>query len=165
MVIPADVTVVKLNPQGVPKIQYQGEIAERVSNGIIISAYWRHSAKDLGYVCFEPGDHFTEYYFTDHWYNIFDIASANGQRKGWYCNMAQPAMIVGDRVEQIDLLLDVWVDPRGVPLVLDEDEFERDTTLNEAQRAGAQQGLRDILRMVEKQEEPFVFMSLPEMGR
>jgi len=159
------ITVIKLNPQGVPKIQYQGEIAERLSNGIIVSAHWTHSARDLGYVRFEPGDRFTEYYYTDRWYNIFDIVSADGQRKGWYCNMAQPATISEDRIEQIDLLLDVWVDPRGVPLVLDEDEFAGDATLSEEQRAGAQQGLRDILRMAAACEKPFVFMSLPEMER
>lgn len=159
------ITVVKLNPQGVPKIQYAGELSKRVPNGVVISALWTHSVKDLGYTRFEPGDHFTEYYFTDRWFNIFDIAAANGERKGWYCNMAQPATITDDRIEQIDLLLDVWVDPRGVPLVLDEDEFASDTTLSEEQRAGAQQGLRDILRMVAEHEEPFVFLSLPEMGR
>lgn len=159
------ITVVKLNPQGVPKIQYAGELSKRMPNGVVISAIWRLSAKDLGYTRFEPGDHFTEYYFTDRWFNIFDIASADGERKGWYCNMAQPATLTSGRIEQIDLLLDVWIDPRGVPLVLDEDEFASDTTMSEEQRAGAQQGLRDILRMVAEQEEPFVFTSLPEMGR
>lgn len=115
------ITVVKLNPQGVPKIQYAGELSKRMPNGVVISALWAHPVKDLGYTRFEPGDHFTEYYFTDRWFNIFDIAAADGERKGWYCNMAQPATITDDCIEQIDLLLDVWVDPRGVPLVLDED--------------------------------------------
>jgi predicted RNA-binding protein associated with RNAse of E/G family len=155
------ITVVKLNPQGVRKIQYSGELSKRMSNGVVISALWTHLAKDLGYTRFEPGDHFTEYYYTDRWFNIFDIASADGQRKGWYCNMAQPATIAENRIEQIDLLLDVWVDPRGNPLVLDEDEFVSDTTLSEEQRAGARQGLQDILRMVAAQEEPFVFLSFP----
>jgi uncharacterized protein len=159
------VTVVKLNPHGEPKIQYTGEVVRRLSNGVVISAFWKHPPKDLGYTRFEPGDHFTEYYFADRWYNIFDIVSAGGQRKGWYCNVAQPAMIFDNRIEQIDLLLDVWVDPQGRPLVLDQDEFDADMTMSDEQRARARQGLQDLLQVITAQEEPFVFMSLPETGR
>lgn len=149
------ITVVKLNPVGEPKIHYTGEIVRHLTNGVVISAFWRHPPKDLGYTCFEPGDHFTEYYYTDCWYNIFDIASASGERKGWYCNIAEPALIFDNRIEQVDLLLDVWVDQHGVPLVLDEDEFDADTTMSEEQRLGARQGLRDLLRVIAGQEEPF----------
>jgi hypothetical protein len=159
------ITVVKLNPPGEPKITYTGEIARRLSNGVVVTALWRHAPKDLGYTCFEPGDHFTEYYYSDRWYNIFDIVSATGERKGWYCNIAQPAMIYDDRIEQVDLLLDVWVDRQGVPLVLDENEFDADMSMSDEQRAGARQGLQDLLRVIAAQDEPFVFMSLPEAGR
>ncbi|HEV2580556.1 MAG TPA: DUF402 domain-containing protein [Ktedonobacteraceae bacterium] len=149
------ITVVKLNPPGEPKITYTGEVAWHVPNGVVISAVWRHPPKDLGYARFEPGDHFTEYYYSDRWYNIFDIVSAVGERKGWYCNVAQPAMIFEDRIEQVDLLLDVWVDRQGVPLVLDEDEFETDTSMSDEQRAGARQGLQDLLQVIAAQDEPF----------
>src|SRR5438270_13645773 len=151
------ITVVKLNPRGETRIQYSGEIVERLADGIVIQAYWRHAPKELGYTRFEPGDRFTEYYYTDRWFNIFDIASAAGQRKGWYCNVAQPASIYADSIEQVDLLLDVWVDPGGTPLVLDEDEFAGDTTLSDEQRAGAHQGLHDLLQMIAAQAEPFTY--------
>ncbi len=78
------ITVVKQNPRGEPKIQYQGEILERLASGVIIQAYWSQATKHLGYTTFEPGDRFIEYYYTNRWYNIFDIADANGVRKGWY---------------------------------------------------------------------------------
>ena len=159
------ITVVKLNSRGEKKIQYAGEIVARLADGIVIEAYWRHAPKELGYTRFEPGDRFTEYYYTDRWFNIFDIATAGGQRKGWYCNVTQPATISDEHIEQVDLLLDVWVDPDGTPLVLDEDEFEADTTLSDEQRAGAHQGLQDLLQMIAEQTEPFAFTSLPEMGR
>ena len=158
------VTVVKLNTSGVAKIQYEGEIVKHLVDGVVIQAYWKQAAKDLGYVRFEPGDRFTEYYYSDRWYNIFDIANAAGQRKGWYCNIAQPASIFDERIEQVDLLLDVWVDPRGVPLVLDEDEFEADNTLNAELRKRARDGLRELLEMIAAQKEPFVYTS-PAEGR
>ena len=155
------ITVVKLNPRGEPQTRYQGEIVARSTAGIVIQAYWRHAPKELGYTRFEPGDRFTEYYYTDRWFNIFDIASAGGQRKGWYCNIAQPASISAGTIEQVDLLLDVWVDPRGTPLVLDEDEFAADTALSAEQRAGAQQGLQALLQMITEQRQPFIYTPLP----
>ena len=70
------ITVVKQNPLGEAKVQYQGEIVERTSHKVIIQAFWTRATKNLGYTSFEPGDHFIEYYYTDRWFNIFDIANA-----------------------------------------------------------------------------------------
>jgi uncharacterized protein len=156
------ITVHKLNSLGEIKIQYQGEIIERLADRIIIQAYWELPLKDLGYTCFEPGDRFTEYYYTNRWFNIFDISNASNERKGWYCNIAEPAAINDDQIKQKDLLLDVWVDPWGTPLLLDEDEFEADTTLGNAQRQGARQGLHDLLQMIIAQTAPFSFKSIAE---
>ncbi len=156
----AMITVNKLNPLGEKTIQYQGEVLARLVDGIIIQAYWNHSPKDLGYVCFEPGDGFIEYYYANRWFNIFEISDASNKRKGWYCNIAEPADIREDQILQKDLLLDVWVDPAGNPLILDEDEFEADTKLDERQRQGARQGLRDLLQIIAAQIGPFSFKPL-----
>jgi uncharacterized protein len=156
------ITVSKLNSLGETKIQYQGEIVEHLSNGVVIQAYWKYPTKDLGYTRFEPGDRFIEYYYTNQWFNIFDISTTDGKRKGWYCNVAEPALIHDDHIEQVDLLLDVWVDPGGGLLLLDEDEFESDTTLNDKQRSGARQGLHDLLQMIAAQAEPFLYTSFVE---
>ncbi len=158
----AIITVNKLNSLGEIKIQYQGEVLERSVDRIIIQAFWKHPLKDLGYVCFEPGDRFIEYYYTNRWFNIFDISNANNERKGWYCNIAEPADIYEDQIKQKDLLIDVWVNPRGSTLLLDEDEFEVDTTLDEIQRQGAQQGLQELMQMIASQTAPFSYKSLTE---
>jgi uncharacterized protein len=156
------ITVSKRNSLGETKIQYQGEIVERLTNGVVILAFWQQPIKDLGYACFEPGDRFLEYYYTDRWFNIFDISTVSGKRKGWYCNIAEPASIGIDHIEQIDLLLDVWVDPMGIPLLLDEDEFDADTTLTDEQRQGARQGLHDLLQLIAAQVDPFSYKPLAE---
>jgi predicted RNA-binding protein associated with RNAse of E/G family len=153
------VTVVKLNTAGETKIQYEGEIVRHLEHGVVIQAYWKRGTTDLGYVRFEPGDSFTEYYYSDRWYNIFDIADATGQRKGWYCNIAQPASIFDGRIEQVDLLLDVWVDPRGKPLVLDEDEFAADQMMSAEVRQGALDALHELLEVIAAQREPFAYAS------
>jgi protein associated with RNAse G/E len=156
------ITVSKLNSLGETKIQYQGEIVEHLANGLVIQAYWKYPTKDLGYTRFEPGDRFIEYYYTNRWFNIFDISTTDGKRKGWYCNVAEPALIHDDHIEQVDLLLDVWLDPGGGLLLLDEDEFEADTTLTNKQRRGARQGLHELLQMIAVQAEPFLFASFVE---
>ncbi len=150
------ITVVKQNALGEARVHYQGEIIERSPRMVVIRAYWTFPARDLGYTDFQVGDRFIEYYYADRWFNIFDIASAGGERKGWYCNIAQPAVLFDDRIEQVDLLLDVWVDPTGTTLVLDEDEFRNDPTLTAEQRTGAQEGLQILLRNIAQREGPFV---------
>lgn len=149
------ITVIKRNPVGEEQIRYTGEVVERRGNGVVIEAYWTREAKDLGYTRFEPGDRFIEYYYADRWYNIFAISGKDGNKKGWYCNVAAPAVISADSIEQNDLLLDVWVDTAGKPLVLDEDEFEANTTLTDEQREGARQGLRDLLGMIAQHKDMF----------
>lgn len=149
------ITVVKRNPAGEEVTRYAGEVNERTDHGVVIEARWTRAAKELGYTRFEPEDYFVEYYYTDRWYNIFAISGRDGKRKGWYCNVAEPAVISNDTIEQVDLYLDVWVDPAGKPLVLDEDEFEADMTLSYEQRNKAQQGLRDLLTMIAQREDIF----------
>lgn len=149
------VTVVKLSPRGEEKTRYEGDIVRQDARSVVIAARWTRKRHDLGYVVFEPGDHFTEYYYSNRWYNIFDIADSDGTRKGWYCNVAAPADIGSEYIRQVDLLLDVWVDPDGRTLVLDEDEFAADTSLTDEQRAGAKAGLQSLQHLITNRQEMF----------
>jgi hypothetical protein len=149
------ITVIKKNPQGEAKFSYQGTILAATSRVCVIRAIWIWPDRDLGYVRFETGDRFTEYYYTDRWFNIFEIVGKDGERKGWYCNIAEPAVIEDSRIEQVDLLLDVWVDGRGRAQILDEAEFNADQTLSEEQRRGARRGLQELLEMIARREGPF----------
>ncbi|HEX4203193.1 MAG TPA: DUF402 domain-containing protein [Ktedonobacteraceae bacterium] len=149
------INISKLNPRHEEKVRYHGEVLERTAQRVIVQAYWSHPALDLGYTQFVPGDHFLEYYYTDRWFNIFDIRGKTGQRKGWYCNIAEPAIIAQSHIEQVDLYLDVWVNPEGQTRVLDEDEFHAATILNAEQRSGAQHGLQMLLSTVAARQEAF----------
>jgi uncharacterized protein len=155
------ITVVKLDPLGNEKIRYKGDIITRSPACVVVEATWTLPVRDLAYARFEPGDLFTEYYYVDRWFNIVDIKSANGSRKGWYCNITEPAMIYQDHIKQVDLLLDVWVNPVGETLLLDEDEFTQDTTLNDHQRNGARLGLQALLAMLAARQETFAVLANP----
>lgn len=149
------ITVVKLDPRGKEKIRYQAQVLAHLENGVVVEAYWNHPRRDLGYAVFETGDRFTEYFYTNRWFNVFAIFTANGIHKGWYCNVAAPAQVSDEYIEQIDLLLDVWVSSTGQPIILDEDEFAAAMTLTEQQRSGAQQGLQELLSLIAMRHEPF----------
>ncbi|GHO89059.1 DUF402 domain-containing protein [Dictyobacter formicarum] len=154
------ITVIKLDPLGAEKIRYSGDVLKQSSREIVVQASWTMAERDLGYTRFEPGDRFVEYYYADRWFNIFDITHKDGRRKGWYCNIAEPARIRETCIKQVDLFLDVWVDVSGIPLLLDEDEFTMAAMLTTSQRQGARQGLQALLQMVENRQE--VFSSLAE---
>lgn len=150
------ITVHKLNSQGQVVLSYHAELAETLPTGVILRARWTRKPHDLGYTVFEPGDHFTEYFYTDRWHNIFEIRSGTTSAlKGWYCNVARPATISAEVVAAEDLFLDVWVRPDGSWLVLDEDEFSADQTLDAHTRAAALQALEHLLHEIAAHQPPF----------
>jgi predicted RNA-binding protein associated with RNAse of E/G family len=75
-------------------------------------------------IVLKRGDRFVETFYTDRWYNIFEIYDRDdGRLKGWYCNIGYPAVLEKNIVSYIDLALDLWVATDGKQAVLDEDEF------------------------------------------
>jgi hypothetical protein len=149
------IQVHKLDAGGATALIYEAEVAERLADGVRLDALWTRPTTDLGYVIFETGDHFTEWYYSDRWYNIFEITSPDGPLKGWYCNVAAPAEIGDDQLFCRDLLLDLWVTPEGATLVLDEDEFAAETALDDATRDQALAGLAELQRLVAHRQGPF----------
>ena len=119
------ITVHLLKPGKGTTITYQAELLHHTPSEIKILAIWDRPTLDLGYVQFETGDHFYEYYYTERWYNVFEIRTAAGSLKGWYCNVTRPAHFDGGTLTSEDLELDLFGLPdRASMLRLDEDEFE-----------------------------------------
>jgi hypothetical protein len=145
----------KLNTRGELVVTYEGELAERLPDGVLLDARWTRPPLPLGYTTFAPGDRFREWYYTDRCYSIFEIASPNGTLKGWYCNIAEPAVIAENTITYRDLLLDLWVAHDGALTVLDEDEFAADHTLGAATRSAAWAALDELRRRVGAREPPF----------
>jgi predicted RNA-binding protein associated with RNAse of E/G family len=109
---------------------------------------------DLGFVILDPDDRWTEYFFADRWYNIFEIRAGDGFLKGWYCNITRPAYIGPDEVAAEDLALDLWVTPGGDMQVLDEDEFAA-LALSSTEREAARKALADLQARVTRRDPPF----------
>ncbi len=156
------VTVVKMDAQHRVRLAYPVEVVARRPHGVIVQAPWGFPARDLGCVRFEPGDWFTEHYYTDRWFNVQEVVRADGRRKGWYCDIAEPTVIAAEQIRLIDLELDVWVSAAGEAVVLDKDEFRASRELSAAQRAGARQGMRALLQLLEQRQDAFAGLRPPE---
>jgi protein associated with RNAse G/E len=119
------ITVNLLKPGKGATITYQGELLYEAPGEIVILARWERPALELGYITFETGDCFYEHYYSERWYNVFEIRGATGRLKGWYCNVTRPAHFDGNTITSEDLELDLFVSPDHATIArLDEDEFE-----------------------------------------
>ncbi|KJK36139.1 RNA-binding protein AU-1 [Streptomyces variegatus] len=117
-----DVVLVKA---GRTKIRYTGELLTDDGTRVAVRAPWAGSGvRDFGFVRFEPGDVFTEYYWRDRWYAVKEVRSATGALKGWYCDVTRPARRSAAELVVEDLDLDLWRSADGTDVRrLDEDEF------------------------------------------
>jgi uncharacterized protein len=154
-------TVKKLNPHHEVIIAYDGVVLARTPETIVLEARFNRETLDLGYTVLEPHDRFVEHFFADRWYNIFEIHSVHDDHlKGWYCNIAQPATFNADTIEQIDLALDVWIDPDGSYRVLDQDEFAA-LDLDRITRLRAQQAVGELIYLLYHRAAPFTAVDRP----
>lgn len=120
------IDVVKLDPNGREVFRYPGWELARNDYSITLEAFFSWGDTPVREVLLQQGDRFVETYFTDRWYNIFEIyAHDTGDLKAFYCNIGFPAQITNGVVSYKDLALDLLVLPDGRQFVLDEDEFYR----------------------------------------
>ncbi|GAB4459162.1 MAG: hypothetical protein Kow0070_13810 [Anaerolineales bacterium] len=138
------IMVLKKNLAGEVTWQYDGVVLRREPNAVVLEAFFDREDRPFMDTILKKGDRFVEHYYSDRWYNIFEIYDRDdGQVKGWYCNVGMPAVIEDGVVSYVDLALDLWVSADGKQTVLDEDEFA-ELPLDDALRAGALKGLDEL---------------------
>ncbi len=120
----AEVSVV-LVKAGRTKIRYAATLLHDDGTRLAVRAPWAgDGVRDFGFVRFEAGDVFTEYYWRDRWYAVKEVRTAAGALKGWYCDVTRPAELAGTELVVEDLDLDLWRSADGTDVRrLDEDEF------------------------------------------
>ncbi|OGO37903.1 MAG: hypothetical protein A2Z03_08090, partial [Chloroflexi bacterium RBG_16_56_8] len=120
------IKVLKRNLAGEVTWHYEGRVLRRLPHALVLEAFFNRPDLPFMNILLKEGDRFVETFYTDRWYNIFEIYDRDdGLLKGWYCNIGQPAIIENDSVSYVDLALDLWVSADGKQTVLDQDEFEK----------------------------------------
>jgi protein associated with RNAse G/E len=140
------------------------EELRRDSASVTVRTTWPLDPLDLGILRFETGDIFVETYYADRWYNIFQVHGPDGRLKGWYCNIARPAVISADTIDSEDLELDLIVAPdRRVVRLDDEEEYAaRGLMHSEPEAHAAAIGAVEELRaLIAAGAGPFAFSSHP----
>lgn len=149
------ITVSKRDHRGALKLQYSGEVVRRGATWVCLRARFNFDRVDLGLVVLRRGDVFTEWFYSDRWYNVFRVEDGDdGHLKGWYCNITRPAVITAEAVSADDLALDVYVMPDGDLHLLDEEEFAA-LELSAQERAAAGHAVETIRRAVATRQAPF----------
>ena len=130
-VSPGSPITVRLLKAPRPDVEYPAVVRHDDGEHLAVVAPWfGDAARDMGFARFEPGDMWTEHYWRSRWYSIKEVRTGAGELKGWYCDVARPAVAVADapdgpRLEVADLDLDLWLSADHAEVLrLDEDEFE-----------------------------------------
>ena len=148
------VEVQKKNLVGEVTWKYEGTVLSRGDNAIILEALFDRQDTPFMDIVLKKGDRFVEMFYTDRWYNIFEIHDRDdGKLKGWYCNVGMPAVFEGSVVSYVDLALDLWVSVDGKQTVLDKDEFE-ELDLDTRMRLSALNGLKELQLIFENKKPP-----------
>jgi hypothetical protein len=149
LIQPDEFIVIKQNLERVETWRYSGRVLERTANSILLEAFFNRPDKPFHGVLLAEGDRFVERYYTDRWYNIFEIHDRKTDiLKAWYCNITYPTTIQDKLVIYVDLALDLLVYADGRHLVLDEDEF-LELKLGEADVKNARQALAELQGLFE----------------
>ena len=122
---------------------------------IVLEARFNRADLPFMETILRKGDRFIEVYYTDRWYNIYQIHDRDDdQIKGWYCNIGRPAVLESeDRISYNDLALDLWVAPDGNQTVLDEREF-MSLPLDEGTRNKCTSALEELKKVFREKRYP-----------
>ena len=134
--------------------QYDSEVLRSDENSITVEAFFNRDDMPFQEIILKRNDRFVETFYTDKWYNIFEIYDRDdGKMKGWYCNITKPAVIQDGFVSYVDLALDLWVSADGTRKVLDEDEMD-ELELDEVTKQKAFDGLHELEEYFESKNPP-----------
>jgi hypothetical protein len=148
------IKVLKLNLAGDVTWQYQGRVLQREPNLVVLEAFFNRADMPFMGLILKEKDRFIETFYTDRWYNIFEIYDRDDDGfKGWYCNIGLPAEITDGTVSYVDLDLDLWVSANGQQIVLDEPEFAA-LDLDENRREKALSALAELHQMFQTKRPP-----------
>ena len=153
---PVEVRVYKYD--GLPHRTWPAELLRQEGSLIVLDATFADEVIHdlLGTIA--SGTHSLEYYWLDHWYNVFRFAAPDGTLRNYYCNVNVPPTFDGETLSYVDLDLDILVEPDFSYRVLDLEDFERnaeDYGYSVEVRANARRAVDELVRMIETRAFPF----------
>jgi protein associated with RNAse G/E len=99
-----------------------------------------------------------EYYWLDHWYNVFRFHEATGEFRNYYCNINMPPEFANDVLDYVDLDIDILVDGSGSISILDMEEFEANShrfSFPQTVISSGKRAVDELITLIEQREFPF----------
>lgn len=76
-----------------------------------------------------------QWFFPDRWFSLLRFTTCDNQTVGYYVNFSQPlAELRTNYYRDLDLELDLWIEPDGTATELDRDEFDMEIESARLQR-------------------------------
>jgi protein associated with RNAse G/E len=184
LAVGSPVHVRKLKPDGKLDYAWSGVVLRCDASAIVLRAEFNVDLVEREWATFRRGDIFVEFYYFDassaggrndgsprlagnvggraveadavHYYNVFQISSPDGALKGWYCNLGLPARLDpgSGELSYVDLALDVWANPDGSFVVLDEDELDRILEQHPELTEAAERGRTELIDLAQSRRLP-----------
>ncbi len=146
------IQVVKNDALGKEVWRWKGEVIHRFQGGIFLQAYFNYDDFTRFELTYKRGDRFREIYFSDKWFNIFEMHDRdNDALKAWYCNLSRPAVFSDGLIRFDDLALDVLVRPDFSVQILDEEEYEA-LDLTEAEKKEVSAAVEEIRALFKRRD-------------
>lgn len=158
MTEPDAITVRVLKYDGAEYRRWNGRL-ERHENSLIVlhAAFDEEVQHDLlGNI--SCGTRTIEYYWLDHWYNVFRFLEEDSTTKLFYCNVNVPPTISGGVLSYIDLDIDILVQPDFSYQVLDLEEFAENAArygYSEQVKRQAHSAVDELVSLIEARQFPF----------
>jgi hypothetical protein len=112
----AELTIVKLAPDGSEAARYPGEVVSHHEDSwMLVRATWTYRTVDIGDFSFCPGDSLLEWFSPLYPFNAFAVFSPNHRLKGWYANVTHPARLDVAAGPPILIWHDLFLDLVGLP--------------------------------------------------
>ncbi len=144
IVVGQQILVRKLKPNHEETRRYWAKVLAVYTDGVLLEAFFDVEDRHLKGMELDKGDRFIERYYSNRWYNIYEIyKDGEKELKGWYCDIAEPAVFKEKEISFVDLALDMLVLASGTLSVLDWDEFDH-LRLNKDQKDKAVAALDEL---------------------
>jgi protein associated with RNAse G/E len=164
LAVGSPIHVRKLRPNGMLHFAWDGVVMRCDATGVVLQAEFNVDVVERDFATFRRGDVFVEFYYWQpkdagtpvRYYNVYQISQPDGSLKGWYCNLGLPATldVQARELSYIDLALDVWANPDGSFVVLDEDELEELLAAHPDLTQAAHQGRADLIALAQSARLP-----------
>jgi len=152
------ITVRVLKYDGTEYRRWSAGLTGREGSLLILDAEFEDEVQHESLGNIPQGTQTIEYYWLDHWYNIFRFLKNDGTTRLYYCNVSLPPIFEGAELQYTDLDIDILVQPDLSYQVLDVEEFEANSARygysGEIQR-NARAAVDELTSMIGTRQFPF----------